>query len=103
MTKHETLAIRLVQRNRYLPPLLPSDLADDPMIFDTPPPPTSDYIRETRTQFDLSQHAFADLLGVHYRTVENWEAGGKVPVFLTYTLRWFDLHPHFITEWKRSR
>lgn len=32
-------------------------------------------VREIRASTGLSQRAFADLLGIPYRTLEDWEAG----------------------------
>lgn len=34
-----------------------------------------DILRESRLKCGLSQSALAELLGVHFRTVQNWEKG----------------------------
>ena len=34
-----------------------------------------DILKESRTKAKLSQNALADELGVHFRTVQNWEKG----------------------------
>lgn len=34
---------------------------------------TADQLRAYRASFGLSQRAAADLLGVHWRTLQNWE------------------------------
>lgn len=36
---------------------------------------TKDNLKEERTKAKLSQTALADELGVHFRTVQNWEKG----------------------------
>ena len=36
-------------------------------------------IKELRKKVGLSQAKFAEMLGVHSRTVQNWEKGGVVP------------------------
>ena len=36
-------------------------------------------ISEIRRSIGLSQEKFAEILGVHTRTVQNWEKGGKIP------------------------
>ena len=36
---------------------------------------TKDSLKEERTKAKLSQTALADELGVHFRTVQNWEKG----------------------------
>ena len=36
---------------------------------------TKDILKEERTKAKLSQTALADELGVHFRTVQNWEKG----------------------------
>lgn len=36
-------------------------------------------IKEIRNKLQLSQEDFAEMLGVHSRTVQNWEAGKKIP------------------------
>lgn len=36
-------------------------------------------IKEIRNKLQLSQEDFAKMLGIHSRTVQNWEAGKKIP------------------------
>ena len=36
---------------------------------------TKDNLKEERTKAKLSQTALADELGVHFRTIQNWEKG----------------------------
>lgn len=36
---------------------------------------TKDILKESRIKAKLSQNALADELGVHFRTVQNWEKG----------------------------
>ena len=36
---------------------------------------TKDSLKEERTKAKLSQTALADELGVHFRTIQNWEKG----------------------------
>ena len=36
---------------------------------------TKDSLKEERTKAKLSQTALADVLGVHFRTIQNWEKG----------------------------
>lgn len=36
-------------------------------------------IKKIREKLNLSQEAFAERLGVHPRTVQNWESGGTIP------------------------
>lgn len=38
-----------------------------------------DTLKETRTKSGLSQAALADVLGVHWRTIQNWEKGAAIP------------------------
>ena len=38
-----------------------------------------DTLKEARAQAKLSQVALADALGVHWRTVQNWEKGSPIP------------------------
>lgn len=40
---------------------------------------TKDSLKEERTKAKLSQTALADELGVHFRTVQNWEKG-TIPI-----------------------
>ncbi|MCM1440039.1 MAG: helix-turn-helix domain-containing protein [Roseburia sp.] len=40
---------------------------------------TANEIKEIRSQLGLSQEALAERLGVHARTIQNWESGGKIP------------------------
>ena len=40
---------------------------------------TKDTLKETRTRAKLSQVALAELLGVHWRTIQNWEKGAVIP------------------------
>lgn len=36
-------------------------------------------IKELREKFGYSQEKLAEIIGVHTRTVQNWEAGGNIP------------------------
>ena len=36
-------------------------------------------IKELRKKVGVSQEKFAEMLGVHLRTVQNWEKGGVIP------------------------
>jgi len=36
-------------------------------------------IKEIREKLGLSQENFAEMLGVHYKTIQNYEKGGKIP------------------------
>lgn len=38
-----------------------------------------DTLKETRTRSGLSQAALADVIGVHWRTIQNWEKGAIIP------------------------
>ena len=38
-----------------------------------------DTLKGARTQAKLSQAALAEALGVHWRTVQNWEKGSPIP------------------------
>ena len=40
---------------------------------------TKDILKETRTKAKLSQSALAEMLGVHWRTIQNWEKGAVIP------------------------
>lgn len=35
--------------------------------------------KEIRKKLGLTQEKFAETLGVHYRTVQNWESGSPIP------------------------
>lgn len=39
-----------------------------------------DEIREIRINANLTQYAFADILGVSVKTVESWETGSRTPI-----------------------
>lgn len=48
---------------------------------------TKDNLKEERTKAKLSQTALADELGVHFRTVQNWEKGTTpIPALVFPTL-----------------
>ena len=48
---------------------------------------TKDSLKEERTKAKLSQTALADELGVHFRTVQNWEKGTTpIPASVSQTL-----------------
>lgn len=55
-------------------------------------------IKEIRNKLQLSQEDFAEMLGVHSRTVQNWEAGKKIPAS-KYALLRNILNPqsHYVT------
>jgi transcriptional regulator with XRE-family HTH domain len=36
-------------------------------------------VKEIRKNLGVSQTKFAEMLGVHIRTVQNWESGGVIP------------------------
>lgn len=36
-------------------------------------------VKQLRKKLGLSQSELADILGVHYRTVQNWETGTPIP------------------------
>ena len=36
-------------------------------------------IKEIRNKLEVSQNKLAEMLGVHIRTVQNWESGAKIP------------------------
>ena len=40
---------------------------------------TAEEIKEIRSRLGLSQEALAEKIGVHARTIQNWESGGKIP------------------------
>ena len=40
---------------------------------------TKDTLKEKRTVAKISQTALAKMLGVHWRTVQNWEKGTSIP------------------------
>lgn len=40
---------------------------------------TKDTLKEKRTEAKISQTALAKMLGVHWRTVQNWEKGTSIP------------------------
>ena len=46
-----------------------------------------DILRETRLKVGLSQTALAEALGVHFRTVQNWEKGAtSIPTSVSLAL-----------------
>jgi putative transcriptional regulator len=81
-----------------LPPLVVEDgkgedaagIGDDgssPLATETPVP-------TLRARLNLSQHEFADMLGVSVRTVQGWEQGRRVPTGPARALlRIVDQHP----------
>ena len=40
---------------------------------------TRETLKETRVKAKMSQKALADILGVHWRTIQNWEKGAVIP------------------------
>ncbi len=40
---------------------------------------TAKEVKEIRDNLGLSQEALAEKVGVHTRTIQNWESGGKIP------------------------
>lgn len=36
-------------------------------------------IKEIRLKLGVSQEKLAEMLGVHHRTIQNWESGSKIP------------------------
>lgn len=40
---------------------------------------TAKEIKEIRSRLGFSQEQLAEKLGVHARTIQNWESGGKIP------------------------
>jgi putative transcriptional regulator len=60
------------------------------------PPPA-----EIRQRLNLSQHAFAGLLGVSVRTLQEWEQGRRTPRGPAYALlRIADQHPEAFLDLK---
>jgi putative transcriptional regulator len=52
-----------------------------------------------RKQMNVSQHAFAGLLGVSVRTIQDWEQGRRVPSGPSITLlRIAERHPEVFLE-----
>lgn len=37
-------------------------------------------VKNIRLKLNISQTELAEILGIHMRTVQNWESGGKIPV-----------------------
>lgn len=62
--------------------------------FNAPAPPA-----EIRARLNLSQHAFAGLLGVSVRTLQEWEQGRREPRGPAKTLlRIADQHPEIFLD-----
>lgn len=40
---------------------------------------TRETLKESRIKAKMSQKALADILGVHWRTIQNWEKGAVIP------------------------
>ena len=40
---------------------------------------TKESLKESRVKAKMSQKALADILGVHWRTIQNWEKGAVIP------------------------
>ena len=40
---------------------------------------TKETLKESRVKAKMSQKALADILGVHWRTIQNWEKGAVIP------------------------
>ena len=40
---------------------------------------TKESLKESRVKAKMSQKALADTLGVHWRTIQNWEKGAVIP------------------------
>ena len=58
-----------------------------PVRRSSPRPAPASWLRVWRTEHHLSQGALGDLLGVHWLTVQRWEAGQRaVPPFLKLAL-----------------
>ena len=36
-------------------------------------------IKKIRNKLGISQQELAEMIGVHYRTIQNWERGGTIP------------------------
>lgn len=53
-------------------------------------------VKQLREQLGLSQEAFAELLGVHSRTVQNWEAGTVIPKVKDAKLRELAAKKHIV-------
>ncbi|MBQ8552028.1 MAG: helix-turn-helix transcriptional regulator [Clostridia bacterium] len=47
----------------------------------------SDKLKAARAAAGLSQHELAERAGIHYRTVQNWESGGRLPRSLDSVMR----------------
>ena len=54
---------------------------------------------EARAKIGLSQQAFASLLGVSARTLQDWEQGRRAPTGAAKTLLWVAVaHPEVLRE-----
>lgn len=53
-------------------------------------------IKQIREQLGLSQEALAERLGVHPRTIQNWESGGTIPKSKDAMLRGLTTKTHVV-------
>lgn len=53
-------------------------------------------VKELREKLGLTQEAFAELLGVHGRTVQNWESGSSIPKVKDAKLRELAAKNHIV-------
>lgn len=59
-------------------------------------------IKEIREQLGVSQEQFAEMIGVHPRTVQNWEAGTTIPTSKHAILRNIIIKPQMYAGGEQS-
>lgn len=57
---------------------------------------TANEVKQIRDFLGLSQEALAEKIGVHSRTIQNWESGGKIPKSKDAILRSLLATPHVV-------
>lgn len=57
---------------------------------------TANEVKQIRNFLGLSQEALAEKVGVHSRTIQNWESGGKIPKSKDAILRSLLATPHVV-------
>lgn len=57
---------------------------------------TANEVKQIRDFLGLSQEALAEKVGVHSRTIQNWESGGKIPKSKDAILRSLLATPHVV-------
>ena len=60
-------------------------------------------IKKIREQLGVSQEQFAEMIGVHTRTVQNWEAGSMIPASKHAILRNIMLKPQMFVGVEHNR